>query len=166
MVQDAVENIFAVARFALAYPGAEQMELLKAWSSDVPESIEELRSLYMRLFEAALPHPAVPLLESHYVMNRPEGQVVLENKLFYRNFGLDPHSRAAPDSLLAQLEFLSWLEHCKQAGNPDAESIDRAGRDFLELHVRPWLPHAARLARSAEGRCYADLMEALADWLG
>ena len=125
MAQDAL-NPYATFRFALAYPDERHLEMFRRLSEETPETLEELRSLYLRLFEAGLPYPQCPLLESHYVLNRPATEVVLENKLFYKHFGLQVESKAAPDHLLTQLEFLGWLEHCLAAGNPDRESLEKA----------------------------------------
>ena len=161
MVQDAL-NVYAVFRYALGYPDGQRHHALASMSGDTPSSLEELEAIYIGLFEAGLPRPKCPLLESHYVKSRSAPQVVLENKLFYRHFGLDPHSRAAPDHLLTQLEFLSWLDHCEAEGNPGAEAIRQAREDFLERHVRHWLPRAAALAESAGGGCYAALLDSLA----
>ena len=108
MEQDSI-NIFALFRFALSYPDERLHAWFREFSPDTPETLEELRALYIGLFEAGLPHPRCPLLESHYVENRPSTEVVLENKLYYQHFGLQIQSKAAPDSLLSQLEFLSWL---------------------------------------------------------
>jgi hypothetical protein len=66
-----------------------------------PQRWADLRSLYIDLFEAGLPQPRCPLLESAWLLNRPAGDVVLENKLFYQNFGLEIDGRAAPDHLLS-----------------------------------------------------------------
>ena len=106
--------------------------------------------------------PRCPLLESAWLLNRPAGDVVLEIKLFYQNFGLEIHSQAAPDHLLTQLEFLAWLDHCLAAGNPDAASLERARAEILERHLAHWIRPLANLARHAEGDCYADLLDALA----
>ena len=128
---------------------------------NVPGTLQELRSLYIDLFEAGLPQPRCPLLESAWLLNRPAGDVVLENKLFYQNFGLEIHSQAAPDHLPTQLEFLAWLDHCLAAGNPDAASLERARAEFLERHLAHWIRPLANLARNADGDCYADLLDAL-----
>ena len=122
---------------------------------------EELPSLYIDLFEAGMPQPRCPLLESAWLLNRPAGDVVLENKLFYQNFGLEIHSQAAPDHLLTQLEFLAWLDHCLAAGNPDAASLERARTEVLQRHLAHWIRPLANLARNADGDCYADLLDAL-----
>lgn len=158
-------NLFVAFRYALGYPDADRLEFLREVTGAVPDALEDLQTLYMRLFEAGLPHPQCPLLESHYVNNRPAGDVVLENKLFYKHFGLQVDPQAAPDHLLTQLEFLSWIEHCLAAGNPDRESLERAREDFVARHLAPWISQAASLARRAGGACYADLLESLAEEL-
>ena len=124
-------NHWAVFRFGLSYPDERHLERFAELCENVPGTLQELRSLYIDLFEAGLPQPRCPLLESAWLLNRPAGDVVLENKLFYQNFGLEIHSQAAPDHLLTQLEFLAWLDHCLAAGNPDAASLERARAEFL-----------------------------------
>ncbi|MBZ5723765.1 MAG: molecular chaperone TorD family protein [Acidobacteriia bacterium] len=159
-------NTWAVFRFALSYPDERHHQRFAALYENVPGTLAELQSLYIDLFEAGLPQPRCPLLESAWLLNRPAGEVLLENKLFYQNFGLQIDRRAAPDHLLTQLEFLSWLDHCKAAGNPDPESLDRARVEFLDRHLAHWVGKAARVARSADGGCYAEVLEALAAEVG
>jgi nitrate reductase assembly molybdenum cofactor insertion protein NarJ len=102
------------------------------------------------------------ITESAWLLNRPAGDVVLENKLYYQNFGLKIDGRAAPDHLLTQLEFLAWLDHCEAAGNADLESIKRARTEFLERHLSHWVGSLAHVSENAGGGCYAELLEALA----
>ena len=154
-------NHWAVFRFGLSYPDERHLRRFAELCENVPGTLQELRSLYIDLFEAGLPQPRCPLLESAWLLNRPAGDVVLENKLFYRNFGLEIHSQAAPDHLLTQLEFLAWLDHCLAAGNPDAASLERARAEFLQRHLAHWIRPLANLARNADGDCYADLLDAL-----
>lgn len=155
-------NVWAVFRFALSYPDERHRERFAGLCETVPTSLEDLRSLYIDLFEAGLPQPRCPLLESAYLLNRPAGDVLLENKLFYQNFGLAIDGRTAPDHLLTQLEFLAWLDHCEAAGNADGESLARARMEFLERHLAHWVGQVANLARNASGGCYAEVLEALA----
>jgi DMSO reductase family type II enzyme chaperone len=162
MVQDTV-NSWALFRFALSYPDERHLHVLKESFSDVPDTLEDLRALYIDLFEAGLPGPKCPLLESYYILNRPPGEILLENKLFYQHFGLKLETQAAPDHLLTQLEFLSWLEHAIAAGNPDADSLERARRDFISRHIAHWIPRAAGSLAGQNGRCYAGIFEALKD---
>ena len=152
-------NPWAAFRFALAYPGEAHLAWFREFSSDAPASLEELRALYIRLFEAGAPQPRCPLLESHYLQSRPAGETVLENKLFYKHFGLELASSVPADHLLAQLEFLSWLEHCAvETGGPE---VARAREDFLSRHLRHWLPRAAELATRGDGECYAAVLALL-----
>jgi DMSO reductase family type II enzyme chaperone len=155
-------NTWAVFRFALGYPDERHLESFADLCETVPATLAELRSLYINLFEAGLPQPRCPLLESAWLLNRPAGDVVLENKLYYQNFGLEIDPRAAPDHLLTQLEFLSWLDHCEAAGNADKESVQRARTEFLERHLSHWVGSLAHLSENAGGGCYAELLEALA----
>lgn len=155
-------NTWAVFRFALGYPDERHLERFADLCETVPGTLAELRSLYIDLFEAGLPQPRCPLLESSWLLNRPAGAVVLENKLYYQNFGLEIDGRAAPDHLLTQLEFLAWLDHCEAAGNADPESVQRARAEFLERHLGHWVGSLAHLSDNAGGGCYAELLEALA----
>ena len=155
-------NTWAVFRFALGYPDGRHLERFADLGLTAPLTLEELRSRYIDLFEAGLPQPRCPLLESAWLLNCPAGEVVLENKLFYQAFGLEIDSRAAPDHLLTQLEFLAWLDHCEAAGNNDLEAVRRARREFLERRLSHWAGSLAHLAENSDGGCYAELLEALA----
>jgi DMSO reductase family type II enzyme chaperone len=161
MVSGAV-NTWAVFRFALGYPDERHLERFAGLCESAPGTLGELRSLYIDLFEAGLPQPRCPLLESAWLLNRPAGDVVLENKLYYQNFGLEIDGRAAPDHLLTQLEFLAWLDYCEAAGNAELESIRRARNEFVERHLSHWIGSLAHLAENAEGGCYAEILAALA----
>jgi len=155
-------NPWAIFRFALGYPDERHLERFRGLCETVPGTLDELRSLYIELFEAGLPQPRCPLLESAWLLNRPAGEVVLENKLYYQAFGLDIDGRAAPDHLLTQLEFLAWLDHCDAAGNQDQPSVRRARSEFLERHLSHWVASLAHLAGNSSAGCYAELLEALA----
>jgi DMSO reductase family type II enzyme chaperone len=160
MVPDEL-NVWATFRYALGYPDAERHARFQDVFDNVPGTLEDLRALHIRLFEAGAPQPQCPLIESAYVLNRPPGDVVLENKLFYQHFGLTVETRAAPDHLYTQLEFLAWLDHCLSEGNPDSESLARARREFAERHLAHWLPKVATLAENAGGGFYAEILTAL-----
>jgi len=161
MVQDAI-NPWATFRFALGYPDERHLEFFAQHLGRPTSSLEALRSEYIDWFEAGLPHPKCPLLEAYYLLNRPAGEVLLENKLFFQHFGLSMQSKAAPDHLLTQLEFLSWLEHCIAAGNPDSQSLARARKDFVERHLKHWIPRAAQSLATRGASCYAAVFGALA----
>lgn len=70
--------------------------------------------------------PSCPLIKGYYLLNRLAGDVVRENKLFFRHFGLQPTAQASPDHLLTQLEFLCWRIYCIDSGNRDRASLLRA----------------------------------------
>jgi nitrate reductase assembly molybdenum cofactor insertion protein NarJ len=163
MVPDEL-NVWATFRYSLGYPDPERHLRFQALFDDVPGTLPDLRALYIRLFEAGAPQPQCPLLESAYVHNRPPGEIVLENKLFYQHFGLKVDTRAAPDHLLTQLEFLAWLDYCLQKGNEDSQSIIRGRHEFAQRHLAHWLPKALKLAES--GGPYARLLAALAEEAG
>ena len=132
---------------------------------DTPASLEELRAIYIDEFEAGLPHPKCPLLEGFYLLNRPAGEVVLENKLYFKHFGLEPHSTASPDHLLTQLEFLSWLDHCIDSGNLDADSLKRARKEYVVRHLAHWVPKAAQAMARRNVPCYASVFAMLAEYV-
>jgi nitrate reductase assembly molybdenum cofactor insertion protein NarJ len=165
MAQDPI-NTWATFRYALGYPDETHLAAFRAMFSGVPDSIGELRSLYIELFDAGFPQPQCPLNESFYVSNRPAGEVVLENKLFYQHFGLQSVSHCAPDHLLTQMEFLSWLDYCIESGNPDRASLERARREYIERHVAHWAPVAAGTLDRAGAGCYAELFALLAESVG
>jgi DMSO reductase family type II enzyme chaperone len=160
MVPDEL-NAWAAFRYSLEYPDEERHRRFQSVFDGVPADLADLRALYIRLFEAGAPQPRCPLLESAYVLTRPPGDIVLENKLFYEHFGLHVETRAAPDHLFTQLEFLAWLDHCLEEGNPDAESLVRARHDFAQRHLAHWLPKAVNLAGNSSP--YPELLTALAD---
>jgi DMSO reductase family type II enzyme chaperone len=164
MVQDQI-NTWAVFHFMLGYPDERRWAALTGLLEDVPPTLEELRAHYIELFEAGMPRPKCPLLESYYVLNRPPGDILLENKLFYQHFGMSLESGAAPDHLLTQLEFLAWLDHAISSGNADAVSFELARRDFIERHLAHWLPTAAHRLEERGGRCYTEVMNSLCDRL-
>ncbi len=162
MVQDPI-NPWAAFRFALGYPDERHLQFFAEHMGRAPSTLEALRTEYIEWFEAGLPQPKCPLLESYYLLNRPAGEVVLENKLFYQHFGLSMQSKAAPDHLLTQLEFLSWLEHCIASENPELESVERARGEFVERHLRHWVPRAAQSLAKRGAGCYAEVFTALAE---
>jgi len=161
MVQDPISP-WATLRFALGYPDERHFERFHELFDDTPATLAELRSLYIELFEAGLPHPRYPMLEGHYLLNRPVGEVLLENKMYFQHFGLQTAPKAAPDHLLTQLEFLSWLDHCAEVGNLDPDSIGRARREFIERHLAHWVPRAAKSMVDRQIPVYAEIFESLA----
>jgi nitrate reductase assembly molybdenum cofactor insertion protein NarJ len=162
MVQDTV-NTWATFRFALGYPDERHLGRFRELFDDAPLTLEELRALYIDLFEAGMPHPRCPLIEGYYLLNRPAGDVVLENKLYFKHFGLETPAKASPDHLLTQLEFLCWLDYCIESGNTDSASLLRARSEFVERHLAHWVPRAAQSLHQQAVPCYAPLFALLAE---
>jgi nitrate reductase assembly molybdenum cofactor insertion protein NarJ len=143
MVSSAV-NTWAVFRFVRGYPDERHLERFAEFCETVPGTLTELRS-------------RCPLLESAWLLNRPAGDVVLEGKLYYQNFGLENDGRAAPDHLLKQLGFLAWLDYCECAGNLDVESVKGARAELLEALARGLEPALAETIESSNTQgCFFD----------
>lgn len=108
-------------------------------------SYEQYESAYIALFDVGMPEPPVPLFESAHDKTQPPQEIALENTYFYELLGLksDP-SRAVPDYLVTQLEFLAALRYtCEHASEQaTAVSLARAETDFVERHLLNWLPTA------------------------
>lgn len=115
-------------------------------------SYEQYESTYIALFDVGIPEPLVPLFESAHDKSHPAQEIALENTYFYEVLGLksDP-SRAVPDYLVTQLEFLAALRYtCEHTSEESsAVSLARAETEFLERHLLNWLPCAkAKLDRT------------------
>ena len=106
---------------------------------------EQYESAYISLFDVGIPEPPVPLLESAHDKTHPVQEIALENTYFYEVLGLksDP-SRAVPDYLVTQLEFLAALRYTCDNTSDEATAIAlaRAQTEFLERHLLNWLPTA------------------------
>src|ERR1035441_1023735 len=85
LVDDPVIRVVLVFRFGLSYPDERHLERFAELCDNVPGTLQELRSRYIDLFEAGMPQSRCPLLESAWLLNRPAGDVVLENKLLDRS---------------------------------------------------------------------------------
>ena len=115
-------------------------------------SYDQYESAYIALFDVGMPEPPVPLFESAHDKTHPPQEIALENTYFYELLGLksDP-SRAVPDYLVTQLEFLAALRYtCEHTfEEATAVSLARAETEFLERHLLNWLPTAkTKLDRS------------------
>lgn len=106
---------------------------------------ELYESAYIALFDVGVPEPPVPLFESAHDKSHAAQEIALENTYFYEVLGLksDP-SRAVPDYLVTQLEFLAALRYtCENASEEaTAVSLERAETEFLERHLLNWIPTA------------------------
>jgi len=108
-------------------------------------SYGQYESAYIALFDVGIPEPPVPLFESAHDKTYPAQEIALENTYFYDVLGLkaDP-SRAVPDYLVTQLEFLAALRYTCDNTSDEATAIAlaQAETEFLERHLLNWLPTA------------------------
>jgi DMSO reductase family type II enzyme chaperone len=132
-------------------------------------SYEEYESAYIALFDVGVPEPPVPLFESAHDKTHPPQEIALENTYFYELLGLksDP-SRAVPDYLVTQLEFLAALRYTCEHTSEEATAVSlaRAETEFLARHLLNWLPTAkTKLDRSGVPG-FPRLMTLLVQFLG
>jgi len=140
-LSEALQNLWKQLGCEGEFPGFE-------WFA----SYEQYESAYIALFDVGIHEPPVPLFESAHDKTRPPQEIALENTYFYELLGLksDP-SRAVPDYLVTQLEFLAALRYtCENASEKaTAVSLAKAETDFLERHLLNWVPNAkAKLDRT------------------
>lgn len=141
VLPEALRTLWQQLKCEGEYPGFE-------WFA----SYEQYESTYIALFDVGIPEPPVPLFESAHDKSHPAQEIALENTYFYEVLGLksDP-SRAVPDYLVTQLEFLAALSYtCEHTSEESsAVSLARAESEFLERHLLNWLPSAkAKLDRT------------------
>ena len=108
-------------------------------------SYELYESGYIALFDVGVPEPPVPLFESAHDKSRPAQEIALENTYFYEVLSLKSNpSRAVPDYLVTQLEFLAALRYTSENTSEEATAVAvaRAETEFLERHLLNWLPLA------------------------
>ena len=128
---EALQNLWKQLACEGEFPGFE-------WFA----SYEQYESAYIALFDVGMPEPPVPLFESAHDKTHPPQEIALENTYFYELLGLksDP-SRAVPDYLVTQLEFLAALRYTCEHTSEEATAVSlaRAETEFLERHLLNWL---------------------------
>ena len=154
---EALRNLWQHLKCEGEYPGFK-------WFT----SYEQYESTYIALFDVGMPEPPVPLFESAHDKTHPAQEIALENTYFYEVLGLksDP-SRAVPDYVVTQLEFLAALRYTREhtSDESSAVSLARAEAEFLERHLLNWLPSAkAKLDRTNAPR-FPVLMTILVQFL-
>jgi DMSO reductase family type II enzyme chaperone len=131
-------------------------------------SYEQYESTYIALFDVGVPAPPVPLFESAHDKSRPAQELALENTYFYEVLGLksDP-SRAVPDYLVTQLEFLAALRYTSENTSQEATAaaLVRAETEFLERHLLNWVPMAKTKLDRTGTPGFPALMTLLAQFL-
>jgi DMSO reductase family type II enzyme chaperone len=129
---------------------------------------EQYESAYIALFDVGIPEPPVPLFESAHDKSRPAQETALENTYFYDVLGLksDP-SRAVPDYLVTQLEFLAALRYTCDNTSDEATAIAlaRAETEFMERHVLNWISAAKTKLDRTGAAGFALLMTLLLQFL-
>ena len=140
-LQEALQNLWRQLGCEGEFPGFK-------WFA----SYEQYESAHIALFDVGMPEPPVPLFESAHDKTHPPQEIALENTYFYELLGLksDP-SRAVPDYLVTQLEFLAALRYTCEHTSEEAAAVSlaRAETEFLERHLLNWVPIAkTKLDRS------------------
>lgn len=144
-----------------------ELELRDPPLGRIPASLADYETEFIAAFEAGVPQPPIPLIESHYDPDHPAPEIIYENLLYYRTFGLAPPARAseAPDHLRCQLELVAHLYELEAKELRGKGDFDRLGqlrrgrRDYVARHLRPWLEKAAERALGYPQRWVADRLE-------
>jgi DMSO reductase family type II enzyme chaperone len=129
---------------------------------------EEYESAYIALFDVGIPEPPVPLFESAHDKTHPAQEIALENTFFYDVLGLrSDQSRAVPDYLITQLEFLAALRYTSENASDGATAVSlaRAESEFLERHLLNWVLVAKAKLRGIGAPGFPTLMALLAQFL-
>jgi len=112
--------------------GADEINNLQKAIAESSNLLEDLQVEYTRLFINGVPHVAAPPYASVYLEKTLKGKYSEEILLFYQFHGYTlAESSDLPDSLIHQLEFLSYLAEDK---NRSAEE------EFLNRFFLPWFP--------------------------
>ncbi|MFW2367001.1 MAG: TorD/DmsD family molecular chaperone [Desulforhopalus sp.] len=122
----------------------QRLEEVLVKSSDM---LEDLQVEHTRLFINGAPHVAAPPYGSVYLEKTIRGKYSEEILTFYHSLGYTLTTEAdLPDSLIHQLEFLSFL----------AEDNNREGEEeFLSRFFLPWFPvFSARVLEEAQHPYY------------
>jgi len=154
---EALQNLWKQLGWEGEFPGFE-------WFA----SYQQYESAYIALFDVGIPEPPVPLFESAHDKTYPAQDIALENTYFYEVLGLkaDP-SRAVPDYLVTQLEFLAALRYTCDNTSDEATAIalERAQAEFLERHLLNWVPTAKTKLNRTGAPGFPVLMTLLVQFL-
>ncbi len=120
---------------------------------EIADDFHDYESQYIATFDVGQPSPPVPLIESHYNKVAPVPQILHENLLFYKRFGLNLRADFGDtsDHLLCQLSFVTHLFGLlQQRDDANDETggaqIIQAICDYSDRHLRSWIPAAIRAA--------------------
>ena len=142
------ENYLASLYGLLDALGAnEEKDFLQQEFSRSKDILEDLQVEYTRLFINGVPHVAAPPYGSVYLEKTLRGKYSDEILTYYHSLGYNLREGAdLPDSLIHQLEFLSFL----------AEDQNRDGEEeFLARFLLPWYSiFAAKVKEEAQHPFY------------
>lgn len=133
----------------------EKARLQKAHKSS-NDLLEDLQIEHTRLFITGVPHVAAPPYGSVYLDKTLRGKYSEDILLHYRSFGFDITSKAElPDSLIHQLEFLSFVTEDK---NVEAE------KEFLTRFFLPWFPQFSQKVKEEAEHPFYHIIVSLIDF--
>lgn len=127
--------------------GDDQSKALEKSFTTSKDFLEDLQVEHTRLFINGIPHVASPPYASVYIDKTMRGQYSDNILRFYNTSGYDMKAGAdLPDSLIHQLEFLSFIVGDK---NQEGEI------EFLSQFFLPWFPvFATRVKEEAQHPFY------------
>jgi DMSO reductase family type II enzyme chaperone len=125
---------------------------------------QELDREYIRLFEVGPGGPPCSLYEGPFRSGRLK--IMEELVRFFEHFGVQHQPGDQPDHLCCELEFMHYLTFKEAAalasGGPE-QSFVLAQRDFLERHLRVWLPRLKGALGRLEPPPFYDWLAVFAD---
>lgn len=105
---------------------------------------------YIRLFEVGAGKPFCPPYEGSHRNGRMK---LMEDLVrFYEHFGLIAHPGDLPDHICTELQFMHYLafkEAAVASVGGERSGLARAQHDFLDRHLRRWLPRLEARLKSA-----------------
>ncbi|MCX7168555.1 MAG: molecular chaperone TorD family protein [Rhodocyclales bacterium] len=161
-----------------SYPKPETWKRLTELGLVDPEvTAADLEAEYLAAFEVGRDTSPVPLFEGMHRGDLGRDGILEDLLRFYEFFDvkLSETDREYPDHLVTELEFVAWLcmqEQTAEQKGGDALPYRRAARDFLDRHLRAWLPNfrkrleATETAYAQYGTTLAELVEAHRGRLG
>ena len=122
-------------------------------ANDAFQTVGDLQAAYSALLDVTSGAPKLSLLERRYG-NTPE-QKLWERLLgFYSHFGLDfsnGYAQEQTDHLLTELSFMHYLCFLEAGTSTGVEDLRRGQRDFLAVHLQPFVNAIAVAFRELEG---------------
>ncbi|PHR28301.1 MAG: hypothetical protein COA36_06930 [Desulfotalea sp.] len=131
--------------------GDDQAKKLQDSFAGSRDKLEDIQVEHTRLFINGAPHVAAPPYGSVYIDKSLRGQYSDKVLHYYNTSGYRLKTGAdLPDSLIHQLEFLSFL--AKEKNRPKEE-------EFLSLFFLPWFPvFATRVKEEAQHPFYHTII--------